>query len=109
MLKAVIVILALSLLCRWALGRWPWDYLRGPSVRDRALRQARSLLGVGPGAGREEIIGAHRRLTALVHPDRGGTTSAMQEANAARDLLLGELPAESLTPPGDDHPPQSRD
>lgn len=109
MFKAVIVIGALSLLCRWALGRWPWDYLRGPSVRDRAVRQARTLLGVGPGAAREDIIGAHRRLTALVHPDRGGSTQAMQEANAARDLLLGELPAGGAIPPADDDPSQSRD
>jgi len=44
-------------------------------------------------ASREEIIAAHRRLTALVHPDIGGTNAAMQEANAARDLLLEALPA----------------
>jgi hypothetical protein len=50
-------------------------------------------LGVEAGASREEIIAAHRRLTALVHPDIGGTNAAMQEANAARDLLLEALPA----------------
>jgi curved DNA-binding protein CbpA len=59
------------------------------------VRRARRLLGIGPGASREEIIAAHRRLTALVHPDRGGSNAAMQEANAARDLLLDEL-----SPPG---------
>ncbi len=87
---AILLVLA-CLLCRWALGRWPWDYLRGETTRKAALRRARSLLGVEAGATRDEVIAAHRRLTALVHPDRGGTTSAMQEANAARDLLLGEL------------------
>ena len=39
-----------------------------------------------------ELLEQVRRLTAQVHPDKGGTTAAMQEANAARDLLLDELP-----------------
>lgn len=105
MLKVIIAAIVLSAFCRWALGRWPWDYLRGPSPRQQALRRARTLLGVGEGAGREEVIIAHRRLTAMVHPDKGGTTVAMQEANAARDLLLGELPAAPAALP-DDGPPQ---
>lgn len=109
MLKVFIAIIVLSAFCRWALGRWPWDYLRGPSARHQALRQARTLLGVGEGAGREDIIIAHRRLTAMVHPDRGGTTASMQEANAARDLLLAELPTGPTIPADDDQPPQSRD
>lgn len=105
MLKVIIAVIVLSAFCRWALGRWPWDYLRGPSAHNQALRAARTLLGVGQAAGREDIIIAHRRLTSLVHPDKGGTTAAMQEANAARDLLLGELPP---VPPAlpDDGPPQ---
>ena len=82
----------MSIFCRWALGKWPWDYLRPAPTRSQAVLRARKLLGIEAGASREEIITAHRRLTALVHPDRGGTTAAMQEANAARDLLLGELP-----------------
>jgi hypothetical protein len=92
MLRYVILIALACLLCRWALGRWPWDYLRGETTRRAALRRARGLLGVDAGASREEVIAAHRRLTALVHPDRGGTNAAMQEATAARDLLLAELP-----------------
>ncbi len=43
-------------------------------------------------ASRAEIIEAHRRLVAMVHPDRGGTNDQVHEANAARDLLLDELP-----------------
>lgn len=92
MLRALIMIAVVCVLCRWALGKWPWDYLRPAPTRSQALFRARKLLGVGATAGREEVIAAHRRLTALVHPDRGGTTAAMQEANAARDLLLAELP-----------------
>jgi DnaJ family protein C protein 19 len=92
MLRALILLAVLSIFCRWALGKWPWDYLRPASTRSQALFRARKLLGVEAGAGREEIIAAHRRLTALVHPDIGGSNAVMQEANAARDLLLAELP-----------------
>lgn len=92
MLRALVLIAAVCIFCRWAFGKWPWDFLRPAPTRSQAISRARKLLGVAPGAQREEIIAAHRRLTALVHPDRGGTTAAMQEANAARDLLLDELP-----------------
>jgi hypothetical protein len=90
-LRIIVLVALASLLCRWVLGRWPWDYLRGPSVRTTALRRARAVLGVEAGASRAEVIAAHRRLVALVHPDKGGTDSAMHEANAARDLLLAQL------------------
>jgi hypothetical protein len=86
---------ALCLFCRWVFGRWPWEYLRSASSGNQAVTRARNLLGVEDSATREEIIAAHRRLTALVHPDRGGSTAAMQEANAARDLLLARLPPAS--------------
>lgn len=103
-MKYILLIAAMCVLCRWALGKWPWEYLRSPSTRGQALGRARRLLGVEAGAGREDIIAAHRRLTALVHPDRGGTTAAMQEANAARDLLLEDLPG-AIPPPDDKDPP----
>lgn len=106
MLRYVIIIAALALLCRWALGKWPWDYLRGPSARDAALARARLLLGVEEGAGHQEIVAAHRRLVALVHPDRGGSNAAVHEANDARDLLLGASPGGGTrladSPPTDD-------
>jgi hypothetical protein len=91
MLRYVILIAAVSFFCRWAFGKWPWDYLRSAPTRPQALLRARALLGIEAGASREEIIAAHRRLTTLVHPDRGGSNAAMQEANAARDLLLEDL------------------
>lgn len=101
LLRALILIVAACVLCRWTLGRWPWEFLRSSTTRSRALARARTLLGVKAGASRDEVIAAHRRLTALVHPDRGGTTTAMQEANAARDLLLAELPGSGPASGGD--------
>ena len=71
-------------------GRWPWE--RKTSTRAQAVFRARKLLGVSAAASREEILTAHRRLVTMVHPDRGGTGGQVHEANAARDLLLDELP-----------------
>jgi hypothetical protein len=74
-------------------GRWPWE--RKVSTRAQAVFRARQLLGVAAAASREEILTAHRRLVAMVHPDRGGSNGQVHEANAARDLLLDELPYDS--------------
>ena len=71
-------------------GRWPWE--RKVSTRAQALFRARKLLGVSAAASRDDIVIAHRKLIAMVHPDRGGTDGQVHEANAARDLLLDELP-----------------
>jgi len=79
------------LACKLVAGRWPWDFLRPASTRNQALFRARKLLGVRAEASRVEIVEAHRRLVAVVHPDRGGTNDQVHEANAARDLLLDEL------------------
>jgi hypothetical protein len=73
-------------------GRWPWQ--PKVSTRQQAVFRARKLLGVRANGNRQEIIEAHRRLVAMVHPDRGGTNEQVHEANAARDLLLDELPEE---------------
>lgn len=88
LLFAAIGILA----CKAITGRWPWDFLRGSSTRNQAVFRARKLLAVRAGASRDEILDAHRRLIAIVHPDRGGTNDQVHEANAARDILLDEIP-----------------
>ena len=71
-------------------GRWPWEPKR--STRAQAISRARKLLGVSAAASRDDILAAHKRLVAIVHPDRGGTAGQVHEANAARDLLLDESP-----------------
>lgn len=75
------------------MGRWPWASKRKPRS-SFALAHARQLLGVEPGAGRQAIVEAHRRRIAAVHPDRGGSNEQVHEANAARDLLLAQLPVD---------------
>ena len=92
MARLLIFVILACLACKLVLGKWPWDYLAATSTRQQALVRARKLLGVRDGASHTEIVEAHRRLIAMVHPDRGGTNDQVHEANAARDLLLGQLP-----------------
>ena len=62
---------------------------RSPPAREPlTLEEARSLLGVSPGASRDEIQAAYLRLMRSVHPDKGGTAGLAAQLNAARDRLL---------------------
>ena len=99
MMRLIAIALLVSVACRWIFGKWPWEYLAATDTRSRAIQKARKLLGVGERADAREIRDAHRRLTSMIHPDRGGTNAGMQELNAARDLLLNELPYENPEPP----------
>lgn len=92
MLKFAILLAGVILLFRWALGEWPWAYLSSRPTRSQAVFNARKLLRVEQGASREQILAAHKRLVAMVHPDKGGSSAKVHEANDARDLLLDELP-----------------
>lgn len=94
MIRLIAIAVLLAVACRWILGKWPWEYLRAPDTRSQACFKARKLLGVGARANAREIRDAHRRMTAMIHPDRGGSNAEMQELNAARDLLLSDLPDE---------------
>ena len=93
MLIKIAVLLALvCVLCRWAVGKWPWQYMENAPSRAQALRNARDLLEVEASADRAQILAAHKRRIAMVHPDRGGSNVQVHQANDARDLLLAELP-----------------
>jgi DnaJ family protein C protein 19 len=90
-IKLLLIAALVSIACRSVLGKWPWEYMSAKPTRGQAVFNARKLLSIGDGASRSEIVEAHRRLIAKVHPDRGGTNSQVHEANAARDLLLDDL------------------
>ena len=92
MFKFAVILVIVCVLFRWAFGQWPWSFLTARPTRDQAIFNARKLLRVEERASREEIVAAHRRLVAMVHPDKGGTDAQVHEANDARDLLLDELP-----------------
>ncbi len=55
--------------------------------------EARALLDLPLSATREEIVAAHRRLIARVHPDAGGSAALAARVNAARDVLIAERAA----------------
>ena len=92
MIKLLFIAAMIALGCRVVFGKWPWEYLSAKPTRPQAVLKARQLLGVRHEASRSEIVDAHRRLIAAVHPDRGGTNEAVHAANSARDVLLAELP-----------------
>ena len=91
MIKLLWLVVLASIACRLVAGRWPWQFIGAVGGSGSRQERARRLLGVSQQATRQDVLEAHRRLVATVHPDRGGTNAGVHEANEARDILLAEL------------------
>lgn len=59
-----------------------------PGQGAMSREEAYEVLGLQPGAARDAIVDAHRRLIQRLHPDRGGSEYLASAINRAKDILL---------------------
>ncbi len=59
-----------------------------PASANLDEEEAWKILGLQPGACKEDIILAHKKLIQKLHPDRGGNDYLAARINLAKDLLI---------------------
>ena len=66
------------------------EQARGAGAAAGAMTRAQALavLGLEANPTRQQVVDAHRRLMAKIHPDKGGSTFLAQQLNEAKRELL---------------------
>ncbi len=66
------------------------EQARGAGAASAAMsrQQALAVLDLEANPTRQEVVDAHRRLMAKIHPDKGGSTFLAQQLNEAKRVLL---------------------
>ena len=55
------------------------------------IEEAYLILGLSPGARRDDVSAAYRNLIKRLHPDQGGTSFLASRVNEAKDALLNHV------------------
>ena len=58
---------------------------------DITQREAYDILGLEPGASKDDVVSAHRALMSQLHPDKGGSNYLAAKVNEAKKILLKTL------------------
>lgn len=82
--------------------------IAAPPSSPMSLAEARAILNVDEIADHESITRAHRRMIALLHPDRGGSSALAAQVNRARDILLAETDISDVKPSSNSKPKEPR-